>query len=308
MKAFLDRRDFIKYFLGSAYVLSQTSALAQILKKQGKSKTLIILHTNDQHSRIDPFPDNDPKYPNMGGFAKRSALIQKIRNEYNNVLLLDAGDIFQGTPYFNYYHGELEFKLMSDMKYDASTLGNHDFDLGIENIVTQLPHAKFPFINCNYNFSDTALSEKILPYKIFHKNGIKVGVTGVGIDPDGLILKQNYGNMKYLNPIEKLQQTEIFLKQEKKCDYIICLSHLGYAYNNHKVSDQNLAADSQFTDLIIGGHTHTFLNTPKTIKNKLGNACTITQVGWAGIWLGMFIVNFSECNKKIIQFAENQKV
>ncbi len=309
MKTFLNRREFIKYFLGSAYLLSNTSYLAQVLEKQGKSKTLVILYTNDQHSRIEPFPDNDPKYPNMGGFAKRASLIQNIRKEFNNnVLLLDAGDIFQGTPYFNYYHGELEFKLMSKMGYDASTLGNHDFDLGIDNIVKQLPHATFDFVNCNYDFNNTSLKNKILPYKIIKKNGIKIGITGVGIELEGLVLKENYGDIVYCHPVEKLQQTEKILKEEKHCDYIICLSHLGYQYKDNKISDVLLAQQLRYTDLIIGGHTHTFLEQPVSIKNKSNAETLVTQVGWAGIWLGQLVINFSECNKKIFQFAENQKV
>jgi 5'-nucleotidase len=245
----------------------------------------------------------------MGGFAKRAKVIESIRKEYNdNVLLLDAGDIFQGTPYFNYYHGELEFKLMSQMKYDASTLGNHDFDLGIENIVKQLPHATFDFINCNYDFSNTPLSGKILPYKIIHKNGIKIGITGVGIELEGLVLQENYGDIVYHNPIDKLLQTEKILKEDKKCDYIICLSHLGYQYKENKISDVILAQNVKYTDLIIGGHTHTFLEQPVSIKNKNNTETLVTQVGWAGIWLGQLVINFSECNKKKIQVAENQKI
>ncbi|GAB4209999.1 MAG: metallophosphatase [Bacteroidia bacterium] len=309
MKKFQNRREFIKYFLGSAYLFSNTSYLAQILEKQGKLKTLVILYTNDQHSRIEPFPANDPKYPNMGGFAKRSKVIENIRKEYNdNVLLLDAGDIFQGTPYFNYYHGELEFKLMSQMKYDASTLGNHDFDLGIENIYKQLPHATFDFVNCNYDFRDTLLANKIRPYKIIYKNGIKIGITGVGIELEGLVLKENYGDIIYHNPIDKLLQTEKILKEDKKCDYIICLSHLGYQYKENKISDVILAQNVKYTDLIIGGHTHTFLEQPVSVKNKSNNETLVTQVGWAGIWLGQLVVNFSECNKKKLQLAENQKI
>lgn len=310
MNRFLNRRSFIKYFLGSTYLLCNTEYLAQILEKQGKVKTLVILYTNDQHSRIEPFPDNDPKYPSMGGFAKRAKLIDNIRKTYNNnLLLLDAGDIFQGTPYFNYYHGKLEFQLMSQMQYDASTLGNHDFDLGLENLVQQMPYATFHFVNCNYDFSNTPLHHKILPYKIIQKNGIKIGITGVGIELEGLVLKENYGDIIYHSPIEKLQQMEKFLKHEKHCDYIICLSHLGYQYkDSNKISDILLAQQLYYTDLIIGGHTHTFLDTPVSIKNKNNTETLVTQVGWAGIWLGQLIVNFSECSKKIFQFAENQKV
>src|ERR1700741_3303658 len=166
-----NRREFLRYMLGAAAIYGGASNLLanEILLDKGISK-LTILYTNDVHSRIEPFPDNDPKYANQGGAARRAAIIKKIRKEEKNVLLLDAGDIFQGTPYFNYYSGELEYKLMSQMGYDAVTLGNHDFDLGVDNISKQMPNANFSFVCANYDFSDTSLNGKIPPYKIFIKD------------------------------------------------------------------------------------------------------------------------------------------
>ena len=234
---FQNRRDFLKYFVGGSIVLSGFNTYANDLVKKEKIKKLTILYTNDQHSRIEPFPDNDPKYAGQGGFAKRATVIKQIRKEEENILLLDAGDIFQGTPYFNYYHGELEFKLMSQMGYDAVTLGNHDFDLGIENIVKQMPHANFQFLNSNYNFSDTELSGKILPYKIFNKGGLKIGVFGIGIELEGLVSKHLYGNVKYNNPIDCANSSAHHLKHNMNCDYIVCLSHLGYKYDSSKISN-----------------------------------------------------------------------
>ena len=128
--------------------------------------------------------------------AQRAGLINSIREKEDHVLLLDAGDIFQGTPYFNFYGGELEFKLMSTMKYDAATLGNHDFDNGLIGLKKQLPFAKFPFLIANYDFSKTILKDKFNPYKIFNKGGIKIGVFGIGIELEGLVPK-NY--IKILN-------------------------------------------------------------------------------------------------------------
>jgi 5'-nucleotidase len=288
-----NRRDFLRYMFGASFMMAGFSALPnELLNKKGISK-LTILYTNDQHSRIEPFPDNDPKYPNQGGFARRAALIKKIRSEEKNVLLLDAGDIFQGTPYFNFYSGELEYKLMSQMGYDAVTIGNHDFDLGIENIVKQMPHANFNFVCANYDFKDTALNGKILPYKIFHKDGIKIGVFGVGIELAGLVDKKNYGNTIYNNPIEEAKKTAEILKLNKKCDYVICLSHLGYSYPGKKVSDMDLSGQTSHIDLIIGGHTHTFLDEPKQLNNVDKKPVSVTQVGWAGIWLGRLDVFFS---------------
>src|ERR1043166_6019171 len=164
-----NRRDFLRYSITTAAVLSGMGSEAYAGILGGDTEKLTILYTNDQHSRIEPFPVNDVKYSGEGGFAKRASIIERIRKEEKNVLLLDAGDIFQGTPYFNYFKGEVEYKLMSMMKYDATTFGNHDFDLGCENIVKQMPHAGFDFINCNYSFKNTALegSKRVTPFKIY---------------------------------------------------------------------------------------------------------------------------------------------
>nr|HMP28487.1 metallophosphatase [Saprospiraceae bacterium] len=220
---------------------------------------LTILHTNDVHSRIEPFPMDGGRNQGKGGAAKRAALIKKIRQEEQNVLLFDAGDYFQGTPYFNFFSGELEIKLMSEMKYDAATIGNHDFDAGIDGLHKQLPHANFPLINANYDFRDTILHDKVAPYKIFKKGGLKIGVFGLGIELEGLVPKALYGNTLYNDPIASATLWSNKLKKEMKCDYVICLSHLGFKYENSKISDHTLAENTENIDLIIGGHTHTFL-------------------------------------------------
>ena len=305
---FQNRRDFLKYFIGGAFALSGLDAFSNDLAHKEKIRKLTILYTNDQHSRIEPFPDNDPKYPGQGGFAKRATLIKEIRKQEENVLLLDAGDIFQGTPYFNYYHGELEFKLMSQMGYDAATLGNHDFDLGIENIIKQMPHASFPFLNCNYNFSDTELNGKILPYKIFLKNGLKIGVFGIGVELEGLVPKHLFGNVKYNHPVDCANSSAHHLKHNMKCDYVICLSHLGYKYDSSKISDVALVPQTKNIDLVIGGHTHTFLNEPVITTNSEGKQTLITQVGWGGIWLGRIDVFFSDRGKKLLESGGKQNI
>ncbi|MDT8412879.1 MAG: metallophosphatase [Vicingaceae bacterium] len=303
-----NRRTFIKQsFLGGVSLLGAAALnplSAAILKKNHTKIT--ILHTNDVHSHIEPFPSNDPKYPNMGGAAKRVALIDQIRTEEKNVLLLDAGDIFQGTPYFNMYGGELEFKLMSLMKYDAATIGNHDFDNGIEGLNKMLPHANFPFLNVNYDFSNTILNGKIAPYKIIEKDRVKIGIFGVGVELAGLVDKKLYTETQYNNPIIAANNTAEHLKYNEKCHLIICLSHLGYAYKSNKVSDNILAKETKNIDLIIGGHTHTFLEKPTSIKNKDNKITLINQVGWAGLYLGRidFYINpldkaFTSINDKI---------
>jgi 5'-nucleotidase len=289
------RRGFIKGGLSLAAFMAMQGWANEIETKE-RIKRLTILHTNDWHSRIDPFPDNDPKYPAQGGAARRASLIEKIRQENENVLLLDAGDVFQGTPYFNYYGGEIEFKLMSQMGYDAGTLGNHDFDNGIDGFLKMKPFANFPFINCNYDVSNTALNGLLKPYEVFKKTGLKVGITGVGIDLNGLVPAKNFKGLIYQNPIEKANESARILKEDLKCDLVICLSHLGLEYDTQKVSDMNLAKESMNIDLIIGGHTHTFLDTPRILRNKLGKEVIINQVGWAGLRLGKIDYVFSSQN------------
>ena len=264
--------------------------------KSVNTKHLTVLHTNDVHSYIDPFPANHPKNPNMGGVARRAALIESIRKENPNVLLLDAGDIFQGTPYFNYYGGELEFKLMSMMQYDLATIGNHDFDNGIEGLYAQLPHASFEFVSANYDFKNTIMNGHVKPYKIINKDGIKVGVFGLGVGLDGLVDKKNYKEIVYLDPVGVAQDMARILKQEKKCDLVICLSHLGYKYKDEpdKICDTKLATLTQDIDLIIGGHTHTFLDKPTVLKNAVGQDVLVNQVGCYGINLGRIDFYFDD--------------
>ena len=254
---------------------------------------LTILHTNDVHSRVDPFPMDDKKFPGMGGAAKRAQLVQQIRKEEEQVLLLDAGDIFQGTPYFNFYGGELEFKLMSSMKYDACTIGNHDFDGGIDGLDKQLTHASFPMLVSNYDFKDTVMNGKSKPYQVFQKGGLRVGVLGVGIELLGLVPPNLIGDTQYLDPIENANKYAKILKYDEKCDYVICLSHLGLKYEKDtKVSDVKLAVASENIDMILGGHTHTFLDEPLTLKNRVGKNVLVNQVGWAGIVLGRLDIYF----------------
>lgn len=283
----MKRRDFIQKTAASTTLLS-LGGLSLSSFDTDEIKKITILHTNDTHSHIDPFPANDPKNPNQGGVARRAAIIEQIRKEEPNVLLLDAGDIFQGTPYFNYYGGELEFKLMSMMKYDLATIGNHDFDNGVEGLLAQLPHANFEFVSANYDFMNTVLYTHVKPYKIFNKGGIKIGVFGLGVELQGLVDKKLYRETRYNNPIEIAQDMSRILKEEKKCDIVICLSHLGFNYKNdpEKVSDLNLARKTKNIDLIIGGHTHTFLDKPVIEKNTDGVEVLINQVGCYGINLG----------------------
>ena len=294
----MKRRNFLgKTVAASSFVglggLSLGSCLHRDLKK------ITILHTNDVHSHIDPFPASHSRFSNSGGIGRRANLINQIRQENPNTLLLDAGDIFQGTPYFNFYGGELEFKMMSMLGYDAATIGNHDFDNGIDGLLAQVPNASFKLLSANYDFTNTVMHGFVDPYKIFLVDGIKVGVFGLGIQLAGLVTKNLYKETVYLNPVEIAQDMSRILREEHQCDLIICLSHLGFEYsrNDQIPSDVNLCAQTENIDLIIGGHTHTFLEKPVIRKNRRGNRVLINQVGCYGINLGKIDFYFDSRKK-----------
>jgi len=282
----MERRKFIKNT--STATLAGLSGLSLNSCFQDTKKHITILHTNDVHSHIDAFPKDHSRYPNLGGLARRAALVETIRKENSNTLLFDAGDIFQGTPYFNFYGGELEFKLMSMLKYDAATIGNHDFDNGLNGLFAQLPHAKFELLSANYDFSNTLMNGHTKPYKTYVRDGLKIGVYGIGIGLQGLVSKKLYKETVYLDPYEIALDVERVLKEEEQCDLVICLSHLGYSYNSkeQKPDDLTLASKTNHTNLIIGGHTHTFLDKPDIVLNNKGKEVLVNQVGCYGINLG----------------------
>jgi 5'-nucleotidase len=289
------RRDFLQRSAGAGAALALPGWINASALVKGELTHLVILHTNDVHSRVEPFPQDGSRNAGYGGAAARASMIEKIRSENEHVLLLDAGDIFQGTPYFNFYLGELDIKLMSAMKYDATTMGNHDFDAGLENFEKQIrEHGAFPVIISNYDFSDTIMHDRYVPRKIFQKGNVKIGITGAGIELDGLVPTSLYGPTRYLDPIAMATAQADILKHDEKCDYVICLSHLGYRYDQEKVSDIHLAQNSRNIDLIIGGHTHTFMDKPDFYRNKEGNNVIVHQVGWAGIRLGRIDITFEK--------------
>lgn len=281
-----NRRDFFKklgmggLFLGlGGYALPSQAAKNKLTK-------ITLLHTNDLHSHIDPFPDSDPKHPGLGGFARINALVKRIRAKEEHLLLLDCGDIFQGTPYFNFFNGEAELKLMSKMGYDAGTIGNHEFDNGIVGISSQLKNMNFPFINSNYDFMGTELEGKIQPYKIINKGDVKIGIFGLGVELDGLVASKNCEGVVYNDPIFVAENMVKILKDKQQCDLVICLSHIGYSGDEGEISDLELAKNTCGIDVILGGHSHTLLETATRVRNLDGEEVVINQVGWAGIALG----------------------
>ncbi|MDO5523030.1 MAG: metallophosphoesterase [Bacteroidia bacterium] len=254
-------------------------------------KNIVILHTNDTHSRIEPLPETDRFAPNKGGVIRRIKYINQVRKENKNVLLFDAGDFLQGTPYFNLFKGDVETEAMNLMRYDAVTLGNHEFDYGIDVLEKVVRQAKFPIISSNYDFSGTALNNLIKPYSIIKRDGIKIGIIGIGIQPKGLVATDNYAGMKFLSPVETANELALKLKTTDKCDIVICLSHLGYT------ADKRLVEKTRNIDIIIGGHSHTNMKTPDIIKNIDNKDVLVFQTAGRGANVGRIDVELEKTRR-----------
>lgn len=300
----MNRRKFIRNITVGAAGVSM-GAVPQYLFGKDDFITISILHTNDIHCHVEPFSGSNPNYAGRGGMARISELVKTTRQKNPDTLVFDAGDMFQGTPYFNYFKGELMFKLMSEIGYNAATIGNHEFDNGLSGILEPLPNAKFSIISSNYDFSNTILAGKFPVWKIFKRSGVKIGVYGLGIELEGLVNKSHFGETIYNDPLQTALQTEKFLKKEKNCDLIICLSHLGLKYRENKISDTALAPETFYTDLIIGGHTHTYLEEPIRIKNKIGLEVLVNQAWWGGLAVGQidFVLERSRKKKQAVLAA-----
>ncbi len=249
--------------------------------------TLTILQSNDTHSRIDAIAKNDKRNPNAAGYALRSSVINRIRKSSTNFLLFDSGDFLQGTPYFNYFNGMLEIELMNMLGYHAVTLGNHEFDNGVDKLAEILKTAKFKIINSNYDISKTKLKSFVIPYYIFKFTNFKVGVIGLGVNPEGLISTKNFTGITYNEPIQVANKYADFLKKRKHCDIVICLSHLGFKQDDNKPSDVKLASESKNIDIILGGHTHTILEEAFFVNNLNNRKIIIAQNGSMGIRLSL---------------------
>ncbi len=246
---------------------------------------LVILHTNDTHSQVEPTEKTGAKNSDMGGYARRMGVINQIRAEEKNVLLLDAGDFSQGTPYYNFYNGRIEVDAMNRLKYDAGTLGNHEFDNGVDTLAAILKDAKFPIICSNYKFINSPLANLTKPYIVLKKNGLKIGIMGLCIDPKGLIIENNYAGVEYVDAIETAQKMSEFLKIKEKCDVIICLSHLGADSAKSIVTDYHVARSTKYIDVIIGGHSHEIIENTE-VENAAGRRIVLAQMGKSGLYLG----------------------
>jgi 5'-nucleotidase len=279
------------------------SAFSAPLLQPDKDETLItILHTNDQHSQIDPLPAND-RNAGKGGVARRATLVKRLRAENPNTLLIDAGDAFQGTPYFNFYKGEVEYKAMSAIGYDVVTLGNHDFDNGVEGLAAAMKFAKFEFVSANYDVRGTAIESRVKPYVVRELGGVRIGIFGLGISPVGLIPPEDFQGIKYYDPVKVSHGAVRVLREKERCAMVVCASHLGY-YPNPKgdeIGDSQLVAQVDGIDFIASGHTHTFMKEPVIAKQPSGGNTVIFQVGKSGIYLGR--VDFTVRANKITACA-----
>ncbi len=304
----MKRRDFVRALgLGGAAGLAGVKRLwantAHRARRAGEdlsygpllpdgSVRLVVLHTNDTHSRMDPFPMDGGRFQGLGGAARRATLIRRVRDANEHVLLLDSGDIFQGTPYFNFFGGELEFRAMTAMGYDVATLGNHDFDNGVDGLVAMLPEAGFQFVSANYDVSGSALAGHVEPYTIREFGGVRVGIFGLGIAFDKLVLASLHEGVVHTDPVEAAR-TACRELRDRGCSLVVCLSHLGYRYGDpDRPSDRTLAAAVPEIDLILGGHTHTFLDEPHVLEQGRSGFTLVNQVGWGGMRVGRIDVGF----------------
>ena len=288
-----NRRSFIKrslLFLGGTLTLPYIEVFAKPLSLENKkTRRICVLHTNDFHSHFEAFPSTHPTWPNQGGILQLGGLIQQIRSEEENVLLFDCGDVFQGTPYFNFFEGKPELQWMEKMGYHAGTLGNHDFDLGIDHLAKLKSANSIPLVNCNYDFENTPLKNLVKKHIIIEKNGLKIGVTGASIYLQGLLTEDMYRGIVYHDPVIPVQNEVNFLRIKEKCDLVFVLSHLGYEYQDDKIDDLKLAKKTYGIDAILGGHTHTFLEKPTEVQNSKGKTVIVNQAGWAGLQLGKLV-------------------
>ena len=246
---------------------------------------LTILHTNDTHSQVEPLPGGSPRTPGMGGYACRMGLIAQIRAEEPNVLLLDAGDYWQGTPYFNFFNGRVEVDAMNRMGYDAATLGNHEFDNGLDTLAAVLRGARFPVVSSNYVFDHAGMANLVKPYVVVERGGLRIGIMAVNVNPEGLVMQANYRGMQWLDPVGVANETADYLKGRLGCDLVICLSHLGADEARFEPNDFSLARRSRHIDVVIGGHSHELI-ADTTATNLDGRAVIIAQAGKSGAYLG----------------------
>ena len=282
------------FMMQPAAVQAKAPKQAKAQKEAKVVKQLVVLHTNDTHSCVMPINPNlaDTAMANRGGYLRRVAMIKQERKANPDLLLFDSGDFSQGSPYYSLFKGDVEVGLMNEMKYDAATIGNHEFDFGIDNMVRIFKMAKFPIVCSNYDFAGTELASIVKPYVVLKRKGLKIGVFGLGPELAGLVTEANYGCIKYLDPIAKAKEMTEILKKKEKCDVIICLSHLGWDVDGD--DDTEMIPGSRYIDLVLGGHSHTYFKDLQYVKDLDGKPVPVDQNGKSAIWVGKMVLDLSK--------------
>jgi len=293
----ITRRNFLTTSAAFGATLVGLPRSLELISGYAAADTIItILHTNDTHSQIDPLPPNDAN-AGKGGVARRATLVKRVRQENPNTLLVDAGDVMQGTPYFNFFRGEVEYKAMSAIGYDVGTLGNHEFDNGVEALAAAMKFANFDLVSANYDVRGTVLEGRIKPYVVKVVGGIRVGLFGLGVSPVALITPANFKGITYNDPVVPAREVVKTLREKERCALVVCMSHLGYFTNNER-GDSLVASQVDGIDFIASGHTHTFMTEPVKTKQPCGAETLIFQVGKSGINVGR--VDFTFRTGKLI--------
>ena len=258
-----------------------------------QDKKLILLQTSDVHSRLEPINQEGDRNYDKGGFVRRATFVKEFRKEHPDMLLFDCGDISQGTPYYNMFQGEVEVKMMNEMKYDAMTIGNHEFDFGLDNMARLFRMADFPVVCANYDVTGTVLEGLVKPYVVLNRNGMKIGVFGLSPKMEGLVQADKCEGIVYNDPIAVAQKIADRLRTKEGCDVVVCLSHLGFRIKNG-VCDEKLAAETKGIDVILGGHSHTFMEKPAFFLNAEGKSIPVLHTGKNGIFVGELDLTLSE--------------
>ena len=250
------------------------------------AQELTILHLNDTHSHIDPERNG------IGGVIEQAAFVDSVRQAVgkNNMLLVHSGDFSQGTSYFSELHGDIEINVLNAMQYDAVALGNHEFDNGIAELARRIRNLDVPVVCANYDFSGSQLEGLVKPYVIVKKSGKKIGIIGLLTDVSSVVEKSVANQLSYKNPISVTNEYAEYLKTKKKCDYIICLSHLGY--NNGEHRDCEIAPMLRNVNVIVSGHSHTKLDDFTRVKDFDGKDVIIVSDGRWGLEVGQLSVKF----------------
>lgn len=257
-----------------------------------QGKQLVILHTNDTHSCIYPLNKHlaDTMLAGRGGFIRRAVMVGEERGKHPNLLLLDSGDFSQGSSYYTLYKGDVEVGLMNLMRYDAATIGNHEFDFGVENMARLFKKADFPIVCANYDFTGTALEGLVRPYVVLKRDGLRIGVFGLSPELDGLVLAESCVGVKYNDPVKAANDVAKTLKEKEKCDIVICLSHLGWELAG--LDDTELMPQLRNVDIVLGGHSHTYFKNMEYVKDLDGREIPNDQNGKHGIYVGKIVVDF----------------